>query len=136
MYLMKGLSVFSVFLILAVFPPSSVKLQPNSQGSQSQREHASEAPKPEQLPIDLIKKTVLFFHTEYLQNGQRKGWDGTGFFIIESDSRLKGRGVVWLVTNKHIIRSPIGSYFDGVGVRLNTKAPTPGGTNSLRTPCA
>jgi hypothetical protein len=124
---MKGLNAFSAFLILAVFPPISVRLQPDSQRSQSQTQQASEAPKPEQLPIDLIKKTVLFFHTEFLQNGQPKSWDGTGFFIIEPDSRLKGRGVVWLVTNKHMIRSPVGPYFNGVGIRVNAKAPTPSG---------
>ena len=119
-------------LFLSVFLSTAFgRQQPEDKKAQLGPQQPAEAAKPQELAIDQIKKIVVFFHTEYQQNGQRKSWDGTGFFIIASESRLKGRGVVWLVTNKHMIRPPAGPYFDKVGMRVNTKAPLPDGNQFM-----
>lgn len=96
------------------------KVQPETQ-------EPAKAPKSATLAIDDIKKLVVFFHTEFQQNRQTRSLDGTGFFVLVPDPRLKDRGVVWLVTNKHMIRPPIGPYFDKVGLRVNAKAILPDG---------
>jgi len=117
-----------LFLLSLSLQVAFAEPQSDDKKGQPSPQQPIETTKSQELPIDQIKKTVLFFHTEYQQSGQTKSWDGTGFFIIAPDSRLKDRGVVWLVTNKHMIRPPVGPYFDKVGVRLNTKVALPDGT--------
>jgi hypothetical protein len=82
---------------------------------------AKEAP----LPIDKIKKTVVFIHGSYDESGTPKSWDGTGFFISQKDPLLAKGVVDWLVTNKHMIREPapagrVGPFFKQVQIRANT----------------
>jgi len=84
------------------------------------------------LPIEQIKKTVVFLHGTYVDDKITKGWDGTGFCIYQPDPRLKDRGITWLVTNKHMIRQPssgksAGPFFKEVTIRVNTVAPNRGG---------
>jgi len=122
-----------LFVALAL-PAAPAQQQPSDQKDQTESKRPNEATKQEELTIDRIKRLVVFFHTPYQQNGQNRTWDGTGFFIFEPDSRLKDRGIVWLITNKHMIRSPVGPYFDKVGVRLNTKAPMPNGNQFIEGP--
>jgi hypothetical protein len=91
------------------------------------------------LPIDQIKKTVVFVHGTYDENGVHKNWDGTGFFVYQSDPLLKNRGVDWLVTNKHMIRQPAprggrGPFFKQVNVRANTLETGPEGGHFVETP--
>jgi hypothetical protein len=91
------------------------------------------------LPIDQIKKTVVFIHGTYDENGVPKNWDGTGFFIFQSDPLLENRGVDWLVTNKHMIRQPaprgaLGPFFKQVSVRANTLETAPQGGRFVEGP--
>lgn len=101
--------------------------QQQTQSEKGKPEVQEPATKQGELAIDQIKKTVVFFHTRYLENGQVKSGSGTGFFVIAVDSRMKDRGVVWLVTNKHMLHPPDRPYFDKVTVRFNTKNATPTG---------
>jgi len=112
---MGTLSKVAALLMILLLTVSSAQLRPTSQGAHEQQQKTSEAPNPKELAIDQIKKSVVFFHTEYVQDGQSKSWDGTGFIIFESDPRLKDWGVAWLVTNKHMIRLPGRPYFDPEG---------------------
>jgi hypothetical protein len=120
---------FSVFLAImaATFPCWAQQAQsPSKQGA---------------LPIDQIKKTVVFIHGSYYENGVAKDWDGTGFFISQKDPLLGDRLVDWLVTNKHMIREPappgrLGPFFKQVQVRANTleTAPEAGHFVEIRLP--
>ena len=49
---------------------------------------AQPAVKEAALPVDQIKKTVVFIHGTYDENGIPKNWDGTGFFIFHTDPLL------------------------------------------------
>lgn len=87
---------------------------------------ASEAP----LLIEQVKKTVVFIHGSYVENGAQKDWDGTAFFIFQPDPLLEKKGVVWLVTNKHMLRPPAlgggwGPFFKEITVRANTSEAAP-----------
>jgi hypothetical protein len=82
------------------------------------------------LPIEVIKKTVVFIRGSYIENRIPKNWDGTAFFIYQSDPLLVNKGVIWLVTNKHMIRHPssgqrLGPFFKKVTVRINTMKTAP-----------
>lgn len=82
----------------------------------------------DELLIEKAKKTVVFLDTHYVDGKKINSWGGTGFFVYVADPRLPGRGVTWLVTNKHMLRPPERPYFDKVGVRFNLKEPLPDGT--------
>jgi hypothetical protein len=102
-------------------------------------------------PIDSIKKSVAFIQGNYkkpvvvdgvpqLENALPKLEDkessvrGTGFFIVYPEERVgKDKGIVFLVTNKHMVREPgldgtlgKGPYLKNIIVRLNTKSPVNG----------
>jgi len=97
----------------------------------SQQPTASNLPQKaasQDLQIDIAKKTVVFFDTRYIENAKISGWSGTGFFVQVPDSRIPGRGVTWLVTNKHMLHPPDRAFFDKVSVRVNRKNPSPDGT--------
>ena len=80
-----------------------------------------QTPAPQELLIDKAKKTVVFFETHYVEDKKVKGWGGTGFFVFVADSRVPGRGITWLVTNKHMLHPTDRPYFDNVTVRVNAK---------------
>lgn len=117
----------ALLLLLAVGAPALGQQPAKGTSAQPSQPQAAKQSKPAELPIDQIKRIVVFFHTPYEQNGEARSWDGTGFFIFEPDPRLENRGVIWLVTNRHVIRPPNGRYFDKVGFRVNTKAIQPDG---------
>lgn len=83
--------------------------------------------RPTELPIEQIKKTVVFIRGTYQEGGVAKRNDGTGFFIFVSEPRLgKDGAVVFLVTAKHVLREPrpdgtLGPYLKEVLVRCNLK---------------
>ncbi len=104
---------------------------------------SQEAPKlgvntsqPEELVINQIKKTVVFFTTSYIENNQRKSWGGTGFLILAPVSGTEKGGLVWLVTNKHLLHPPDRPFFDQVTIRVNTteSSPLAGQAQDLRMP--
>src|SRR5271157_5412703 len=93
---------------------------------------SQEAPKmsvntsqPGELVINQIKKTVVFFTTSYIENNQRKSWGGTGFLIIAPVPGTEKGGLVWLVTNKHLLHPPDRPFFDQVTIRVNTTESSP-----------
>jgi hypothetical protein len=85
---------------------------------------------PEELAIEQIKKTVVYLIGHYEANGGAKTAAGTAFFIFVPEPRLgENRGLVWLVTSKHVLRQPQlpdgsqGRYFRQMTVRYNLKVP-------------
>ena len=85
--------------------------------------------RPPELAIEQIKKSVVFISGSYVQNGEQKTSSGTGFFIFTPEPRLgQNRGLVWLVTAKHVLQQKMpdgnpGPYLEEVVVRVNTKEP-------------
>src|SRR5713226_9016879 len=105
---------------------------------------------PVQSLLEQIKSTVLFLQAPYLrvetrvENGvpqTRQVPDallGTAFLISVQEPRLgEGQGILYLVTNKHMIRAPgpdgkigEGPYLNKVLARINTKQVMPSGSQS------
>jgi hypothetical protein len=111
----------SVVTILLLATAAVSQQPPSTSGTVAQ------APAPQELLIDKAKKTVVFFETRYVDNKKVNAWSGTGFLVFVGDSRLPGRGVIWLVTNKHMLHPPDRPYFDKVTVRVDTKKPSQDG---------
>jgi hypothetical protein len=102
-------------------------------------------------PITQIKKSVVFIEGRYrkqavvdgvpqVENGaprledNESTIDGTGFLIAYPEERLgKDEGIIFLVTNKHMVREPgpdgtlgKGKYLKNVMVRMNGNDPIEG----------
>jgi hypothetical protein len=102
--------------------------------TQATAQEQSPAAQGKALPIEVIKETIVFTHGSYTENRIPKSWDGTAFFIYQSDPLLVNKGVEWLVTNKHMIRQPSsaqgpGPFFKEVTIRANTLKTAPEGGN-------
>lgn len=106
-----------------------------------------------ELVIDQIKKAVVFLNGTYQATVTRvingvstqvtvpQSIAGTGFFIYAKEPRLGENGLVYLVTNKHMIRQPspagvsgAGPYFKTLDARINTVQANPDGTQVANLP--
>jgi len=92
---------------------------------------------PTQEPIlDQIKQCVVFITGTYTAGGSARQLMGTGFLVSSPEPRMGvDRILLYLVTNKHMIREPdasgklgAGPYFSTVDVRINLKQANPDGT--------
>jgi len=110
-------------------------------------QQAAAPPEPEPI-IEQIKKCVVFLEGTYSVNvvgtvngatrqaPQERQLSATGFLIRIPEPRIgPDAGLVYLVTNKHVIREPNasgilgeGPYLADLRMRINTKEPGPDGT--------
>jgi hypothetical protein len=94
------------------------------------------SPQPEST-IQQIKKSVVFIVGNEIVDGAPRSTAGTGFLVFVPEPRLgDNRGVVWLVTCDHVIRSPEpdgnpGPYYKAVSVRYNTRVPGSSGARQF-----
>jgi hypothetical protein len=94
------------------------------------------SPQPEST-IQQIKKSVVFIVGNEIVDGALRSTAGTGFLVFVPEPRLgDNRGVVWLVTCDHVIRSPEpdgnpGPYYKAVSVRYNTRVPGSSGARQF-----
>jgi len=104
--------------------------------------------------IDQLKKAVVFIDGTYATTVTRMvngvltpvpvtpTQSGTGFLIFMSEPRLgEGNGLMYLVTNRHVLRKPdsagvqgVGPYFQSMNARINTLTAAADGTQFANIP--
>ena len=103
---MDSRTVARVFLVCFTFPSCMIGL---GQGLQQPVSASAQGPATSRVPFAVaIKKAVVFFETDCLQDGKVVPYLATAFVVVKPDERLgKDRGFQYLVTNRHAVQPGI-----------------------------